>query len=169
MKTDFCVCLLSSCPGMVFRLLWVGLQSHVVRLRSLSTVYWVMVGWVAPLVAVADGAVDCGSVESSTARWSHVASGLYIVVFQVSWLYYGSHLVMEGWVASLVVIADGATSTELAHCLVNFVLWTLFYLCVWHVCAFYVLYVCVFSCMYTCPMGVYMDLVNWCEVITMTL
>ena len=41
-------------------------------------------GWVAPLVAVADGAVDCGSVESSTARWSHVASGLYIVVFQVS-------------------------------------------------------------------------------------
>ena len=33
-------------------------------------------GWVAPLVAVADGAVDCGSVESSTARWSHVASGL---------------------------------------------------------------------------------------------
>ena len=41
-------------------------------------------GWVAPLVAVADGAMDCGSVESSTARWSHVASGLYIVVFQVS-------------------------------------------------------------------------------------
>ena len=43
-----------------------------------------MVGWVPPLVAVADGAVDCGSVESSTARWSHVASGLYIMVFQVS-------------------------------------------------------------------------------------
>ena len=34
-------------------------------------------GWVAPLVPVADGAVDCGSVGSSTARWSHVASGLY--------------------------------------------------------------------------------------------
>ena len=34
-------------------------------------------GWVAPLVPVADGAVDCGSVESSVARWSHVASGLY--------------------------------------------------------------------------------------------
>ena len=26
---------------------------------------------------VADGAVDCGSVGSSTARWSHVANGLY--------------------------------------------------------------------------------------------
>ena len=24
-----------------------------------------------------DGAVDCGSVGGSTARWSHVASGLY--------------------------------------------------------------------------------------------
>ena len=34
-------------------------------------------GRVAPLVPVADGAVDCGSVGSSTARWSHVASGLY--------------------------------------------------------------------------------------------
>ena len=35
-------------------------------------------GWVAPLVPVADGAVDCGSVGSSTTRWSHVASrGLY--------------------------------------------------------------------------------------------
>ena len=31
----------------------------------------------APLVPVADGAVDCGSVGNSTARWSHVASGLY--------------------------------------------------------------------------------------------
>ena len=34
-------------------------------------------GWVAPLVPVADGSVDCGSVGGSTARWSHVASGLY--------------------------------------------------------------------------------------------
>ena len=34
-------------------------------------------GWVAPLVPVADSAVDCGSVGSSTARWSHTASGLY--------------------------------------------------------------------------------------------
>ena len=32
--------------------------------------------WVAPL-AVANEAVDCGSVGSSTARWSHVASGKY--------------------------------------------------------------------------------------------
>ena len=38
-------------------------------------------GWVAPLVAVANGAMDCGSFESSTARWSHMASGLYIVVY----------------------------------------------------------------------------------------
>ena len=44
--------------------------SHVVRLWSLLTICWVMVEWVAPLVAVADGAVDCGSVGSSTARWS---------------------------------------------------------------------------------------------------
>ena len=35
-------------------------------------------GRVALLVPVADGAVDCGSVGSSTARWSHAAShGLY--------------------------------------------------------------------------------------------
>ena len=33
-------------------------------------------GWVAPLVPVAEGAVDCASVGSSTARWSHVANGL---------------------------------------------------------------------------------------------
>ena len=84
-----------------------------------------MLRWVAPLVAVADGAVDCGSVESSTARWSHVACGLYVVVF--SRLYYGSRLVMVGWIASLVVIANGATSTELSSlfcelCFVNFVL-----------------------------------------------
>ena len=36
------------------------------------------------------------------------------MVFQVSGLYYGSHLVMVGWVASLVVTADGAASTELS-------------------------------------------------------
>ena len=32
--------------------------------------------WVAPLVAVADGAVDCGSVGSSTARWSLICWSL---------------------------------------------------------------------------------------------
>ena len=37
--------------------------SHVVRLWSLSTICWVMVEWVAPLVAVADGAVDCDSAR----------------------------------------------------------------------------------------------------------
>ena len=62
MKTDFCVCLPSSCPGLVFCLLWGSLQSlldgHVVRLWSLSTICWVMVEWVAPLVAVANGAAS---------------------------------------------------------------------------------------------------------------
>ena len=52
------------------------------------------------------------------------------VVFQVSGLYYGSHLVMVGWVASLVVTADGAASTELSSMSCE-----LFY-CTWHVCAF---------------------------------
>ena len=33
-------------------------------------------GWIAPLVAFADGAVDCGSVGSSSARWSYVVSGV---------------------------------------------------------------------------------------------
>ena len=72
---------------MVFPLLSGGLRSlldgHSWFVPGPSTVHQVMVGWVAPLVAVADGAVDCGSVESSTARWLHVASGLYIMVFQV--------------------------------------------------------------------------------------
>ena len=36
------------------------------------------------------------------------------VVFQVSGFYYGSHLIMVGWVASLVVTADGVASTELS-------------------------------------------------------
>ena len=49
--------------------------SHVVHLWSLSTVCQVMVGWVASLVAVPNSAVDCGSVGSSSARWSHVTSG----------------------------------------------------------------------------------------------
>ena len=60
------------------------------------------------------------------------------VVFQVSGLYYGSHLVMVGWVASLVVIADGAASTELSSLSCE-----LFYLYMTCMC-FYVLYVCVF-------------------------
>ena len=83
--------------------------------------------------------------------------------------YYGSHLVMVGWVVSLVVIADGATSTELSSlfcelCFVNLNC---------SICVFDMYVLCMsvffFSCVYTCPMGVYMndlDLVNWCEVIT---
>ena len=66
---------------------------------------------------------------------------------------------MEGWVASLVVIANGATSTELSSlfCFVNLVL----FLCL--ICMCFLRVVCVFSCVYTCPMGVFMndlDLVN---------
>ena len=34
-------------------------------------------GMGSPSSAIADGAVDCGSVGGSTARWLHVASGLY--------------------------------------------------------------------------------------------
>ena len=96
-----------------------------------------MKGWVAPLVPVADGAVDCGSVGGSTARWLHVASGLYRGVSSLGTLLYGSHLVMVGWVASLVVTA-GAASTELSSLSCE-----LFYLYMTCMC-FYVLYVCVF-------------------------
>ena len=55
-----------------------------------------------------------------------------------TWSYYGSHLVMVGWVASLVVAADGAASTELSSLSCK-----LFYLYMTCMC-FYVLYVCVF-------------------------
>ena len=120
--------------------------SHVVWLRSFSTVRWVMVGWVAPLVPVADSAVDCGSVGSSILLGGHTRQVVYIMVFQVLWLFYGSHLVMVGWVASYVVIDDGAASTELSSLFLK----NLFYLCVWHVCAFYVLHAHVFL-LCTCP------------------
>ena len=71
--------------------------------------------WVAPLVAVADGAVGCGSVESSTPRWSH-ACGKWSVYRGVS------SLVTLLWPPSchggmgslFVVVANGATSTELS-------------------------------------------------------
>ena len=68
----------------------------------------------------------------------HTWQVVCIVVFQVSGLYYGSHLVMVGWVASLVVTADGAASTELSSLSCE-----LFYLYMTCMC-FYVLYVCVF-------------------------
>ena len=44
----------------------------------------------------------------------HTWQVVSIAVFQVARLYYGSHLVMVGWVTSLVVIASGAASTELS-------------------------------------------------------
>ena len=59
--------------------------SHVVRLWSHSTVHRVLVGWVDTLVAVANGAETVALLEALLLyRWSHMASGLYIVVFQVS-------------------------------------------------------------------------------------
>ena len=59
----------------------------------------------------------------------HTWQVVRIVVFQVSRLHYGSHLVMVGWVASLVVIADGAASTELS------LLFCEFYLCLTCMCS----------------------------------
>ena len=112
--------------------------SHVVCLWSLSTARWVVVGSLAPLVAVADGAVDCGSVESSTAP----------LVTRGKWSYRGvSSLVTLLWQRSY----HGETGSLFGgHCqrcsfyrTFFIVLWT-FLFCVWNVCAFYVLCVCVF-------------------------
>ena len=135
---------------------------HVVRFVSgLSRLHvcWVMVGWVAPLVAVADGAVDCGSVESSTARLSHVASGLqlYIVVFQVSCLYYGSHLVMVAW--HMGSLFGGHCQWCNFYKTFLIVLWTLFceLWCLTCMCFLRAVCLCVFSRVYTCPMGVLYD------------
>ena len=68
----------------------------------------------------------------------HTWQVVYTVVFQVSGLYYGTHLVMVGWVAYLVVTADAAVSTELFSLSCE-----LFYLYMTCMC-FYVLHVCVF-------------------------
>ena len=94
-------------------------------------------GWVAPLVPVADGAVDCGSVGGSTARWSHVASGLYRGVSSRGTLLWQPSC-HGGMGSLLVVIADGAASTELSSLSCE-----LFYLHMTCMC-FYVMYVCVF-------------------------
>ena len=94
-------------------------------------------GWVSPLVPVADGAVDCGSVGGSTARWSHVASGLYRDVSSLGTLLWqpschgGMGSVFRGH-------CHGATSTELFSLSCE-----LFYLYMTCMC-FYVLYVSVF-------------------------
>ena len=107
-----------------------------------------MVGWVAPLVTVADGAVDCDSIGSSTARWSHVASGPYRGVSSLATLL---------WQPSC---HGGMCSLFGGHCrrcsfyrTLLIVLWTLLCLCLTFMCslcALYVLYVC-FSCVYSCP------------------
>ena len=120
--------------------------SHVVsRLWSLLTVCWVMVGWVAHLVPVADSAVDWLWLCWRLYCWV-VKCMVCIMVFQVLWLYYGSHLVMVWWVASLMVFSDGATSTELS----SLFFWTAFYLCVWHV-AFLCCMSVRFCCVHWCP------------------
>ena len=65
-----------------------------------------MVGWVAPLMAVADG-----TTMVCTARWSHMASGDGMVY--AGGLYHGGLPVMVGRVACSVVIADSTTTNTL--------------------------------------------------------
>ena len=88
--------------------------------------------------------LDCDSVGSSTARWSHVASCLYHGVSSLvtmaailSW--------WDGWPLG------GPCRWCTFYRTFLLVLWTSFYLCVWHVCVLYVLYVICFSCVYMCP------------------
>ena len=72
---------------------------------------------------------------------------------------------MVGWVASLVVIADGATSTELSSLFCE-----LCFICVFDM---YVLFMCCMSvhfflCVHKpngCLYEYNLDLVNWCEEI----
>ena len=94
---------------------------------------------------VADGAVDCGSVGSSTARWSHVASGLYRGV---------SSLVTLLWQPSC---HGGMGSLFGGHCRQCSFYRTFLIVLNCFICAFdmYVLFMCCmsvcFSCVYTCP------------------
>ena len=122
--------------------------SRVVRLWSLSSVCRVMVGWVAPLVIVADGAVDCDSIGSSTARWSHVASGPYGGVSSLATL-----LRQPSCHGAMGNLFDGHCRRCSFYRTLLIVLWTLLCLCLTFMCslcALYVLYVC-FSCVYSCP------------------
>ena len=110
-------------------------------------------------LAVPNEAVDCGSVGSFTARWSHMASGQYRGVSSLTTLL---------WQSSC---HGGMTNLFGGHChrcsfyrTSLLVLWTSFYLCVWHLFAFYVLYVCVcFSYVYTCPRCLYEWVIEWCR------
>ena len=93
---------------------------------------------------VTDGAVDCGSVGSSTTRWSHMAShGLYHGVSSLMTLLWQPSC--HGEMGSLFGV--GAASTELSSLFCE--------LC--FICAFdmYVRFLCCmsvcFSCVYTCP------------------
>ena len=88
------------------------------------------VRWVAPLVVVADGAVDCGSVESSTARWSHVASGLCRGVSSLVTLLWQPSC--HGGIGSLFwwSLPTVQLLQNFPHCFVNFV-----YLCLTCMCS----------------------------------
>ena len=72
----------------------------------------------------------------------HVGGHMWQVVC-ISWCFksrdflYGSHLVTVGWIASLVVIADGATSTKLSSLFCE-----LCFICVFDM---YVLFMCSMS------------------------
>ena len=93
-------------------------------------------GWVAPLVPVTNGAVDYGSVGSSTTRWSHVAShGLYHGVSSLMTLLWQPSC--HGEMGSLFGV--GAASTELSSLFSE--------LC--FICAFD-MYMCVFCAVCLC-------------------
>ena len=142
MKTDFCVCLPSPCPGVVFHLLWGGLRSpldgHTWFDSGLSWLSRLSHGGMgSPSSAIADSAVDCGSVGSSTDRRSHVAIGQYHGV---------SSLVTLLWQPSC---HGGMGSLFGSHCrrcsiyrafLIG--LWTWFVRLTWHCTCWYVLFMC---------------------------
>ena len=71
----------------------------------------------------------------------HMWQVVCIMVFYVSCLYYGSHLVMVGWVASLVVIANSAASTELSSLFCKLCFICAFDMC--FLCAVCVFFLCV--------------------------
>ena len=158
MKTDFCVSLPSSCPGMVFCLLWGGLRSlldgHMWFVSGLSTIRQVMV-WVAPL-AVANEAVDCGSVGSSTARWSHVASGQYCGVSSLTTLLWQSSC--HGGMGNLF----GGHCHRCSISELSSLFCELRFTCVFDI---YVLFMCCmsvcFSYVYTCPRCLYEWVIEW--------
>ena len=98
-------------------------------------------GMDSPFSACHDHAVDCGSVGSSTARWSHVASGLYRGVSSLVTLLWQPSC-HGGWVASLWSLPTVQLLQNFPHCFVNFVLFVrltcMCFLCAVCLCVFLV-------------------------------